>query len=135
MTATNTDVLEGIETALSAGCPGVNFYRLPPMEIVAPAVLVTGFTFEPHVEFGDGARRFNVDLTVCVSARQVSLFDDLLRLVEPSDTRSVQRALEADGTLGSRVSDLRLLQTGDLREFTVGETGFWAMTLTVEVWG
>lgn len=135
MAATNAEVLEGIETALSAGCPGVKVYRVPPIDVVAPAVLVTGFRFEPHYVYGGRARRFDVDLTVVVSARQVQFFDDLLRLVEPSDPRSVQTALEADGTLGGRVSDLKMLQTGDLRELTIGESGYWAMDVTFEVYG
>lgn len=135
MAATNAEVLEGIETALSAGCPGVKVYRVPPVDVVAPAVLVTGFRFEPHFVYGAGARRFDVDLTVVVSSRQVQFFDELLRLVEPSDTRSVQAALEADGTLGGRVSDLKMQQTGDLRELTIGESGYWAMDVTFEVYG
>jgi len=135
MGATNLDVLEGIETVVSAGCPGVKVYRVPPMEVVAPAVLVTGFTFDPHVQFGADARKFTVELTVVVSARQVQLFDELLRLVEPSDSRSVQAALETDHTLGGRVSDLIVGAVDSLRELTVGETGVWAITLGVEVWG
>lgn len=134
MAATNADVLEGIETALSAGCPGVNVYRLPPAEVVAPAVLLTGFSFDPHADLG-GTRKFEVELTVVVSARSTAQFDELMRLVEPSDSRSVQTALEADGTLDGRVSDLRITQVDGLRELTVGETGFWAITLGVEVWG
>jgi len=135
MAATNAEVLEGIETALSAGCPGVKVYRVPPMEVVAPAVLVTGFSFEPHIQFGATARKFSVELTVVVSARQVQLFDDLLRLVEPSDSRSVQTALEADRTLGGRVSDTIVTSVEGLRELTVGESGYWAITLGVEVYG
>lgn len=135
MGATNAEVLEGIETALSAGCPGVKVYRVPPMEVVAPAVLLTGFSFDPHVQFGADARKFSVELTVIVSARQVQLFDELLRLVEPSDTRSVQTALEADNTLGGRVSDVVVGAVDGLRELTVGESGYWAITLGVEVWG
>ena len=135
MAATNAEVLEGIETALSAGCPGVKVYRVPPMEVVAPAVLLTGFTFEPHIQFGATARKFSVELTAVVSARQVQFFDELLRLVEPSDTRSIQTALEADRTLGDRVSDVIVTSVEGLREITVGESGFWAITLGVEVYG
>jgi len=135
MAVTNAEVLEGIETALSAGCPGVKVYRVPPMEVVAPAVLLTGFSFDPHVQFGADARKFSVELTVIVSARQVQLFDELLRLIEPSDTRSVQTALEADNTLGGRVSDVIVGTVDGLRELTVGESGYWAITLGVEVWG
>ena len=135
MAATNAEVLEGIETALSAGCPGVKVYRVPPMEVVAPAVLLTGLTFEPHIQFGADARKFGVELTVVVSARQVQFFDELLRLVEPSDTRSVQTALEADRTLGGRVSDVIVTSVEGLRELTVGESGYWAITLGVEVYG
>lgn len=135
MAATNAEVLEGIETALSAGCPGVKVYRVPPMEVVAPAVLLTGFTFEPHIQFGATARKFSVELTAVVSARQVQFFDELLRLVEPSDTRSIQTALEADRTLGDRVSDVIVTSVEGLRELTVGESGFWAITLGVEVYG
>ena len=135
MAATNAEVLEGIETALSAGCPGVRFYRLPPQDVVAPAVLLTGFTFEPHIRFGDDARSFQIELTVVVSSRQVQFFDELLRLVEPSDTRSVQTALESDGTLGGRVGDLRMASTSDLREINIAESSYWAMSVTFEVWG
>ncbi len=135
MAVTNAEVLEGIETALSAGCPGVKVYRVPPMEVVAPAVLLTGFTFEPHIQFGATARKFSVELTAVVSARQVQFFDELLRLVEPSDTRSIQTALEADRTLGDRVSDVIVTSVEGLRELTVGESGFWAITLGVEVYG
>jgi hypothetical protein len=133
--ATNAEVLEGIQTALSAGCPGLKVYRVPPQDVVAPAVLVTGFSFEPHIQFGADARKFDVELTVVVSARQVQFFDELLRLVEPSDSRSVQTALEADGTLGGRVSDVRCSSVDGLRELTIGESGYWAMTIGVEVWG
>lgn len=135
MTATNADVLDGIETALSAGCPGVNVYRVPPQDVVAPAVLLTGFTFEPHVIMGPGARRFTVELTVAVSGRATNAFNDLLDLMDPSNSRSVQAALEDDPTLGGRVSDLRMQTTGDLRELNVGETGYWAMTAQFEVIG
>ncbi len=135
MAATNADVLDGIETALSAGCPGVNVYRVPPQDVVAPAVMLTGFTFEPHLHFGDGARRFDVELTVAVSGRNVHAFNDLLALMDPANSRSVQAALEDDPTLGGRVSDLRMSTTGDLRELTVGESGFWAMTAQFEVIG
>lgn len=135
MSATNADVLEGIETAISAGCPGLKVYRVPPMEVVAPAVLVTGFTFEPHYQFGATARRFEVELTVVVSARNVDLFNELLRLVEPSDSRSVQTAVESDPTLGGRVSSTSVTRADGLRELSIGETGYWAMTLVVEVLG
>ena len=135
MAATNADVLDGIETAVSAGCPGVRFYRLPPQDVVPPAVLLTGFTFEPHIQFGATARKFNVELTAVVSARQVQFFDELLRLVEPSDTRSVQHAIEVDPTLGNRVGDLRMASTSDLREITIAESAYWAMSVTFEVWG
>ena len=135
MGATNADVLEGVEDALLAGCPGVKVYRVPPMDVVAPAVLLTGFSFEPHFQYGNDVRQFELELSVVVSARQVQFFDELLRLVEPSDPRSVQTALEADGTLGGRVSDLRVVTVGALRDLTVGETGFWAVTMTVEVMG
>jgi hypothetical protein len=135
MTATNAEVLDGIETALSAGCPGVKVYRVPPMDVVAPAVLLTGFTFEPHLMMGPGARRFTVELTVAVSGRATNAFNDLLDLMDPSNSRSVQAALEDDPTLGGVVSDLRMQTTGDLRELNVGETGFWAMTAQFEVIG
>ena len=135
MGATNADVLEGVEAALLAGCPGVKVYRVPPMDVVAPAVLVTGFSFEPHIQFGADSRKFSVELTAVVSARQVQLFDDLLRLVEPSDTRSIQTAIEADRTLGGRVSDTIVTSVEGLRELTVGESGYWAITLGVEVYG
>ena len=135
MAATNAEVLDGIETALSAGCPGVKVYRVPPQEVVAPAVLLTGFTFEPHLIFGPGARRFNIELTVVVSSRSVNGFNDLLDLMDPSNSRSVQAAIENDPTLDGRVSDLRMATTGDLRELTVGETGYWAMTAQFEVMG
>lgn len=135
MSATNADVLDGIETAISAGCPGLKVYRVPPMEVAAPAVLVTGFTFEPHYSFGAGARRFEVELTVVVSARNVAFFNDLLQLVEPSDSRSVQTAVESDPTLGGRVSSTSVIRADGLRELAIGETGYWAMTLVVEVLG
>lgn len=135
MSATNLQVLDGIEEALLAGCPGVRVYRVPPQDVTAPAVLVSGFSFEPHPQFGAGVRKFSVELTVVVSARQVQLFNELLRLVEPSDSRSVQTALEDDHTLGGRVSDLIVTSVDQLRELSVGETGYWAMTLNVEVWG
>jgi hypothetical protein len=105
------------------------------MEVVAPAVLLTGLSFEPHIQFGATARKFNVELTAVVSARQVQFFDELLRLVEPSDTRSIQTALESDRTLGGRVSDVIVSSVEGLRELTVGESGFWAITLGVEVYG
>lgn len=135
MGATNLDVLEGIETVVSAGCPGVNVYRVPPQDVVAPAVMLTGFTFEPHLSFGPGARRFTIELTVAVSGRNTNAFDDLLALMDPANSRSVQAALEDDPTLGGRVSDLRMATTGDLRELTVGESGYWAMTAQFEVIG
>ena len=55
--------------------------------------------------------------------------------MDPANTRSVQAAIENDPTLGDRVSDLRMATTGDLRELTVGETGYWAMTAQFEVIG
>ena len=54
---------------------------------------------------------------------------------QPDNGRSVQAALETDSTLGGRVSDVIVGAVDSLRELTVGESGFWAITLTVEVWG
>ena len=82
-----------------------------------------------------GPRQVTVELTVAVSGRNVNAFNDLLALMDPSNSRSVQAALEDDPTLDGRVSDLRMETTGDLRELTVGESGFWAMTAQFEVFG
>ena len=132
--ATNADVLDGIVDMLTAGCPGVNIYRVPPQVLTAPAVMVSGFSFDPHQILAGASRRFSVELTATVSGRHVDEFDRLLALVEPSDVRSVQAAIEDDPTLGDRVSSATVTSVGQLRELTVGETPFWAMTLEVEVW-
>lgn len=132
--ATNSDVLNGIVDMLTAGCPGVNVYRVPPQQAAAPAVMVSGFSFDPHGVLAGGSRKFSVELTVAVSGRHVDEFDRLLGLVEPSDARSIQAALEDDPTLGDRVSSTAVTAVGQLRELTVGETPFWAMTMDLEVW-
>jgi hypothetical protein len=131
--ATNVEVLEGIVDMLGAGCPGVNVYKVPPQQVAAPAVMVSGFSFDPHGTLGS-SRKFSVELTVAVSGRHVDEFDRLLGLVDPGDSRSIQAALEDDITLGDRVSSSTVIAVGQLRELTVGEVPFWAMTVELEVW-
>jgi hypothetical protein len=132
--ASNLDVLDGVVDMLTAGCPGVNVYKTPPQQVSAPAVMVSGFSFEPHTVLVGASRKFSVELTVAVSGRHVDEFDRLLGLVDPGDARSIQAALEDDSTLGNRVSSTAVTAVGQLRELTVGEVPFWAMTIDLEVW-
>lgn len=129
--ATLTDVRDGLVEALSNGLPGVNVYRTPSDDITAPAVIIAGFTIDPAT-FGAGGL-VGVDLYAAVSRRNEAEIDTLDALVTPDGDSSAWAAINADPSLGDRVSYCVVTNVGDYREIVIGETGYYSATLRLEV--
>lgn len=127
------DVRDGLEVTLSV-LPGVNVYRLPTDRVEAPAVLVMGFRITPQT-MGDPLRRVTTDLLVVVSRRHVDQVDLLDALVDPSVDDSVPAILADDPSLDGKVDSCIVTSIGDYTELVVGDVGYYAATVSVEVLG
>lgn len=131
----NSQLLDAMVTMLEEHTTGLNIYRVPPQSVEPPAVMVTGFDYQPHLLYGDTARKTDIELTVAVSARHSDLFDELLALIDPTIAGSVVSAIELDATLDGQVGSCMVTQVGSLRELAVGEMSLWGATINVEIMG
>jgi len=131
----NRQVLDAVTQMLNEQTNGLNVYRVPPTNVDAPAVMVTGLDYAPHLVYGDTARKIDIELTVAVSARNTDLFDDLMDLMDPTVQGSVVAAVENDATLDGAVGSCMVTQVGSIRELTVAETSLWAATINLEIMG
>jgi hypothetical protein len=129
------DIRDGLAEVLSDGLPSVNVYRLPTDRVEAPAVCVMGFRMDPQTMAAAPLQRVTTDLLVLVSRRHIDQVDLLDALVDPALSDSVPAALAADFTLGGRVDSCIVTGVGDYGEVPVGDVGYYAATITVEVMG
>lgn len=127
---TYADVRDGLEDALSA-IAGVVIYRTPPEDISAPAVMIGGIDRTGREAISD--QTVLVTLTALVSKRHTDQFDTLDMMCDLTGSLSIQAAVEADPDLGSRVDSVRVVSVSDQRELVIGETGYYAADVVVEV--
>ena len=123
-------VRDGLADTLAAGLSGVNVYRIPPENITAPAVIVSGFSITP---IATGVNTVSVELYAAVSKRNTSVMDDLDVLVDPESAGSIIGLLDADPSLGGNVNSVRLESIGEYRELEVAGVGYYAATVRYEV--
>lgn len=119
------EIRTGIVDTL-ARLDGVNVYPHPVDNLAAPAAIVAGVQAEP--DSGD-SWRCTAEVYVVVSRRHVHQLAQLDELLDPSGTvrTSVVAALLAEG------STVDVSSIGEYREFTIGDVGHYAATVTVEV--
>ena len=122
----------GLKNALS-DLHGVQVYDSPAETAVLPAVVVGSFRRDGMATF-DPTQTITVDLLLLASRKNVDQYDVLDRMCESTGVMSVQAKLEADGSLGGAVSDLRVVSVEQAGTVEVdGEPQFGAV-VTVEVW-
>jgi hypothetical protein len=131
MTATLADVRSAIADTLSASLPGINCYRLPVDNPSAPCLIVAGRATIPQTI--DGMVVDTFDVYAAVSHRNSDLIDDLDALTDAAGADSAVAALGADPSLGGVVFSSVVVSVGEYRELVMGDTSYYAATITVEI--
>lgn len=127
-----SDIRTAIADTVRTSVRELQCYPKPPDSISAPAFVV-GALKRTGRETWEPANKLTFDLLLLVTRTSPNweLLDDFC---SPTGDRSVQAALEADGTLGGVISDLNVLEVEQAGEVEIGGAPFYGAVITAEVW-
>ena len=128
MTTTNAAVRAEVAQALTGQIGSVNVYDYPPDVIQAPAVILGGIDW-----VGDtmGATRVvTMPLYVAVSRRNTNYLADLDRLCDQGGDLV---AAFNDAPTATGMDSWQVTNVGSYRDINIGDTDYYAATVTLEV--
>lgn len=128
--ATLSDVRDGLAATIQ-DATGVTCHRVPVDDIDPPSFIVAGLQLTPSTL--EGGAVVTAEVYAAVARIDYSFIDDLDAMVAPTGDRSAWAAIADDPTLGGLVGSAVVLSVGEYRELVMGDVGYYAATLSIEV--
>ena len=128
--ATLSDVRDGLAATIQ-DATGVTCHRVPVDDIDPPSFIVAGFQLTPSTL--EGGAVVTAEVYAAVARIDYSFIDQLDSMVAPTGDTSAWAAIQADTTLGGLVDSAIPVSVTEYRELVMGDVGYYAATLTVEV--
>lgn len=127
------DCFDGLRDAVES-VTGVTAYHTGDEAVSAPAVVMAIETADPHFDSG-GMLEASWSCAVLVPRNHPDQFKVLLGLCEPSSPASIVAAINADETLGGRVSDCVVTSIGQLGSISYLGQEFYGGVIAGEILG
>jgi hypothetical protein len=128
VTTTNAAVRAEVTRVLVENVGGVNVYDYPPDTIQAPAVILGGIDWVGDT-MGD-TRVVTMPLYIAVSRRNTNYLADLDALCDQGG--ALVGSFDADPT-ATGVNSWDVTNVGSYRDINIGDTDYYAATVTLEV--
>lgn len=124
------DIRTGLASTIQ-DATGITCHRVPVDDIDPPSFIVAGFSITPRTS--DGGTTVLAEVYAAVARIDYSFIDRLDEMVAPTGDSSAWAAISADSSLGGLVLDATPVSVTEYRELVMGDVGYYAATLTVEV--
>lgn len=125
---TNAVLRAEVQRVIEDAVSGVTVYATPPDTIQSPAVILGGIDWQWDV-MGSG-RVVTLPLYVAVSRRNTNRIADLDVLCDPGG--ELVAAFDAEPT-ATGVDSWNVTSVGSYRDISIGDTDYYAATVTLEV--